>query len=748
DLSNDYGPRTPGEEALLEGTIAKIANHASPIIEFDDSINELTVENGSLLVASFIGALPTEYVAYKDNCKELASPDTCYSIRPQISFGDGADEMSNNGLVVGPGEAATGNHLQLRFEGGNDTLNNGLSEGKDRRSGSWLGCVTAGADDQGFNGYKYGNTCDEANRKTGGNLPDANSNDAKRNYTVNVYMGAGNDAFTNHQRSYLRGNFYGEGGDDILGNQGVIRGNIVMGKGSDTVTFQGGSAANGGISRGIGVLDDRLVLGTSSKIENDKSLGTDVNKFNLFGNAVVSYRNSLGWKEEEVEEASGKCGGRTSTTGRSDYGCRWDDGGYGYAAIVGSKGKDSIWVKKKSDGTQPVTIWGSVELGASNDALRLGNTQDEFGGDLHLVGDLDLGAGNSQIISIDKNSDFSVRAIRGDNIDFQISGLATLGGDSELGVFEADSDVDLKQGNTLSSYTGTTTINEGGTLRAGQAWSLSSNAIHQVDGTLILGDNDNRREDQEIGELTGKGLVRLQNQSHLFYGGLNGDVEFSGTSEGVGTIVKKGSGTTTFSGTFGHTGFTKVHDGTLLMARDEALSGSSKILISSATRQPVLDLGGTTQRAPVYNLHGGTLKNGTIGSAQINVERRTNNVIDGIERSANNVIDGIKGEPVSVKVSSRNAFEEEVGLTFMGSSKLESLEIDRATVLIDESASVEFSGNILGGDFASREADFELTDKLDVQGSLIVGGSIDLGSGNDLIRIGNGGSINLEDGNI
>ena len=127
---------------------------------------------------------------------------------------------------------------------------------------------------------------------------------------------------------------------------------------------------------------------------------------------------------------------------------------------------------------------------------------------------MDLGAGNSQIISIDKNSDFSVRAIRGDNIDFQISGLATLGGDSELGVFEADRDVDLKQGNTLSSYTGTTTINEGGTLRAGQAWSLSSESIHQVDGTLILGDNpvrDNNkgREDQEIGELTGRRLSKF-----------------------------------------------------------------------------------------------------------------------------------------------------------------------------------------------------------------------------------------------
>jgi autotransporter-associated beta strand protein len=106
DVDPTFGPRTPGEgeDPSFEGTISKIAQHASPIIEFDDSINELTVENGSLLVASFIGALPTDYEAYKDNCKIGADPKTCYSIRPQISFKGGDDTLTNNGLIVGPGE--------------------------------------------------------------------------------------------------------------------------------------------------------------------------------------------------------------------------------------------------------------------------------------------------------------------------------------------------------------------------------------------------------------------------------------------------------------------------------------------------------------------------------------------------------------------------------------------------------------------------------------------------------------------
>ena len=258
----------------------------------------------------------------------------------------------------------------------------------------------------------------------------------------------------------------------------------------------------------------------------------------------------------------------------------------------------------------------------------------------------------------------------------------------------------------------------------------------------MLGDNLERngnkgREDQAIGELTGEGLVSLQNQSHLFYGGLNGDVEFSGTSKGNGSLVKQGSGTTAFSGTFGHSGFTKVHDGTLLLKGDGSLSTQSTVLISSSTKQPTLDLGGTTQDAPKYNLHGGTLKNGTLGAAEINVERR-----------ASNVIDDIAGSPVSVSASLGTNYTEDVELTFTGSNQFKSLEIDRALVEIAEGASLTLSEGVQGGDFDGNAVKpaLSLHDKLDVQGSLTLGGSIDLDAGNDLIRIGNRASINLDSG--
>ena len=633
----------------------------------------------------------------------------------------------------------TGNHLQLRFQGGDDTLVNGLSEGEDRRSGSWLGCVRAGADDQGFNGYKFGNTCDVANEETGGNLSDANSKYAKRNYTVNVFMGAGSDAFTNHQGSYLRGNFYGEGGDDSLVNQGVIRGNIAMGKGKDTVTFQGGGASNNGKSRGIGVLDDRLVLGTSSKIENDNSPETDVNKLNLFGNAVVAYRNSLGWGVKEDLE---NCGGRKSTTGRSDYGCRWDDGGYGYAAIVGSKGKDSIWVKKKSDGTQPVAIWGSVELGASNDALRLGNTQDKFGGDLHLLGDLDLGSGNSQIISIDKNSDFSVRAIRGDNIDFQIYGLATLGGDSELGVFEADNPGDLSLARTLSDYKGLTVINQGGTLRDAQQWSFSRFSTHQVDGVLEV------NSPQQIGNLTSTSsdpesalgnVALLQKDSELRFGLLGGDVDYYGSSSGDGALIKNGTGTTTIHGTLSHSGKTSVREGTLRIGSTGVLNPNSSLVANAPDRPKpsTIDLGGTTQNVQKTLLRGGELVNGRLSSGnQVIVDKGDLNRIK--------TIDGLPDPDESgaaVEVRFDQSGDSEVSLTFLGANQFQSLSIDRATVAIEKDASLTLADGVQGGDLSSTQDDIVFQDRLDVQGTLTVGDTIELGGGDDILRIGANGLV-------
>ena len=151
--------------------------------------------------------------------------------------------------------------------------------------------------------------------------------------------------------------------------------------------------------------------------------------------------------------------------------------------------------KKKENGTQPAVVWGSVELRASNDALKL--ELDNKGADLRIVGDLDLGTGNSQIIELGENANFSVRAIHGDNVDLTISdsATATLGGDPELGVFEHHPVDGSQSQTTLSTYSGKTRIDEFATLLDAQAWILSRSASYQVDGKLEL------KFSQDIGQL-------------------------------------------------------------------------------------------------------------------------------------------------------------------------------------------------------------------------------------------------------
>ena len=107
--------------------------------------------------------------------------------------------------------------------------------------------------------------------------------------------------------------------------------------------------------------------------------------------------------------------------------------------------------------------------------------------------------------------------------------------------------------------------------------------------------------------------------------------------------MKEGSGTTTFSGTFGHRGFTKVHRGTLLIAPDGELNQASTVLLGG--QRATLDLGGTTQSVDEIVLHngkGGTLKNGNLDAGIVEVHG--NGSIDNVgsnDGSASLVVDGL-----------------------------------------------------------------------------------------------------------
>ena len=241
-----------------------------------------------------------------------------------------------------------------------------------------------------------------------------------------------------------------------------------------------------------------------------------------------------------------------------------------------------------------------------------------------------MGSGDNAII-LKEGADFSVRAVQG-NVDVDIAGIATLGGDVDLGVFEADNpdDLGLAQNRTLSEYKGLTTIQESGTLRDGQAWSLSRRSKHQVDGQLVLSFN------QEIGELMSspkQGQVILNNEAKLYFGRLNQDVDYYGTSSGSGSLYKHGRGTSTIHGTLEHTGRTDVRVGTLLLGPEAVLSKESKLIANDPSRQPTIDLGSTTQDVNSDSLHGGVLRNGNLSTGNtITVSKHTNTIedIDGL----------------------------------------------------------------------------------------------------------------------
>ena len=62
------------------------------------------------------------------------------------------------------------------------------------------------AADEGHNGYKFGNTCEDADGETGEQLSASGDVNLNRNYNVNVFMGSGNDEFVNSIGT-LRGSF-------------------------------------------------------------------------------------------------------------------------------------------------------------------------------------------------------------------------------------------------------------------------------------------------------------------------------------------------------------------------------------------------------------------------------------------------------------------------------------------------------------------------------------------------------------
>ncbi|XHR27508.1 MAG: autotransporter-associated beta strand repeat-containing protein [Chthoniobacteraceae bacterium] len=150
------------------------------------------------------------------------------------------------------------------------------------------------------------------------------------------------------------------------------------------------------------------------------------------------------------------------------------------------------------------------------------------------------------------------------------------------------------------TYTGGTIIDAGGTLALKNSAKLYSNGAVESNGVFDISQGTN----QTIGDLSGSGEVNLgSNQLTLNLGNstFSGSINDGGIGEGTGgSLVKRGSGTLTLTGTSTYTGGTVINTGgTIALKANGQLYGNGAVTangvfdISQAQNQTIGDLSGS-----------------------------------------------------------------------------------------------------------------------------------------------------------
>ena len=125
-----------------------------------------------------------------------------------------------------------------------------------------------------------------------------------------------------------------------------------------------------------------------------------------------------------------------------------------------------------------------------------------------------------------------------------------------------------------NTYTGSTTVQEGGELRISAAGSIADASALTVNPTATFRLSSTGAE--TIGSLSGGGSVVLSTTDNILsVGAANTSTTFSGVISGLGSLVKVGSGTLTLTGANTYTGATSINNGVLHVANNAALGASS-----------------------------------------------------------------------------------------------------------------------------------------------------------------------------
>jgi autotransporter-associated beta strand protein len=190
-------------------------------------------------------------------------------------------------------------------------------------------------------------------------------------------------------------------------------------------------------------------------------------------------------------------------------------------------------------------------------------------------------------VILGSNQTWSVDGTGANGSALTVSGAVT--GSSSLNIGGL---VTISSANGTTTYSGPTTVNDGGILQGGAGNSLSANSAVTVNANGILRLNGSNNA---IGSLAGSGVVEnnAATGATLTAGADGTDTTFSGILRNGSTanlgFTKTGAGNLTLIGANTHTGTTTVNAGTLIFGNATTLTSANAVTLSGTG---ILDLNG------------------------------------------------------------------------------------------------------------------------------------------------------------
>ena len=226
--------------------------------------------------------------------------------------------------------------------------------------------------------------------------------------------------------------------------------------------------------------------------------------------------------------------------------------------------------------TQTLTVNGTF-TGAGNNVIKtgggtlaLGSTANDAGANIQVnSGTIQANAGSGITISLNGGT-FNVNAADGNPMNIVSGGTeqnvggnrtwsGSLTGSGPLTVIA--SSIHTWSGNN-SAYTGTITLQGGGSLRLSALTAVSATTAYNFNGGTMNGNNTGTFN---LGSLAGSGTIGIATGTPTWsVGALNANSVFSGSIGGSGAIlVKTGTGAQTLSGANTYSGGTTISSGVL-----------------------------------------------------------------------------------------------------------------------------------------------------------------------------------------